>query len=370
MADSDDKLAWVRPQLDPDAALLERIRQSLESGRVTNGGPLVAELEREAAKFLGVGESIAVTNGTAALTLAGLALGLRGRFVLPAFTYAATLSAFEILGLEPVFCDVDPETWTLDPAALATVLARGPVSAVVAVNVYGVPPDLAAIAELTRKHGAKLIYDDAHGFGTLDRGARVPSEPEVVTFSMHATKVLAAVEGGLVVTRDPALDRELRRLRTHGLALEPLQSTPGLNAKLDELRAAIALHSLARIEGTLARRAEYAERLRAHAARLAPSLRIQRIPATARSNHQNYSVRLDAEGADTPRAIARLAEIGVEARRYFHPALHQLERFAGAHPPLPHCERLADRILSLPLHARMAERDLQRVEAALDLLAT
>jgi dTDP-4-amino-4,6-dideoxygalactose transaminase len=251
------------------------------------------------------------------------------------------------------------------------VLARTEgVSAVVAVNVYGVPPDLGAIAELAAKHGARLIYDDAHGFGTLDRGARVPSEPDIVTFSMHATKVLPAIEGGIVVARDPALARDVRRIRVHGLAADPLASTPGLNAKLDDLHAAVALHSLARIEEALARRAEYAERLRARAIRSGPALRVQRIPSTARTNHQNFSVLLDGDTAlDVPRAIERLAAIGIEGRRYFYPALHRLARFQGAHGPLPTCERLADRILSLPLHARMSERDLVRVEEALDLLA-
>jgi dTDP-4-amino-4,6-dideoxygalactose transaminase/nucleoside-diphosphate-sugar epimerase len=376
---------WVRPFFDPDAALLGRIRGSLASGRVTNGGPIVEELEREVSRWLGVDGAIAVSTGTDALTLAALALGLRGRFVLPAFTYAATLSSLEILGLTPVFCEVDAETWTLDPSALAQVLAStDDVAAVVAVNVYGVPPDLAALGRLCQEHRVRLIYDDAHGFGTIDRGLRVPTEPDVVTFSLHATKVLTAIEGGLVVARDPALARDLRRLRTHGLAADPLRSTPGLNAKMDELRAAVALHALARIDGTLARRTEYAERLRrrasscsrgpavgGHAAGPAgPSLQVQRIPPSVQSNHQNFSVVLDGDPApDVPATMARLATSGVESRRYFHPALHRLARFPGAPPSLPRTERLADRILSLPLHGRMSEADLIRVERGLDLLA-
>jgi dTDP-4-amino-4,6-dideoxygalactose transaminase/nucleoside-diphosphate-sugar epimerase len=367
----EERVPWVRPCFDPDAALLDRMRQSLASGWVTNGGPVVQEFERKVSGWLGVDEALAVSNGTSALTLAALGLGLRGRFVLPAFTYAATLSSLELLGLEPVFCDVDPATWTLDPRALGDLLARTEgVAAVVAVNVYGVPPDLAAIGRVCAARGARLIYDDAHGFGTIDRGGRVAAEPDVVTFSLHATKVMAAIEGGLVVARDAAVSREIRRLRTHGLAPDPLDSTPGPNAKMDELHAAVALHSLARIDDTLARRSEYGERFRRRALAAGPALRVQHVPPSARTNHQNFSVLLDAEAApDVPAAIAALAAVGVEARRYFYPALHRLRRFGARHPSLPCCERLGDRILSLPLHARMSERERVRVEEAIDLLA-
>jgi dTDP-4-amino-4,6-dideoxygalactose transaminase/nucleoside-diphosphate-sugar epimerase len=367
----EERIPWIRPHFDPDAALLDRMRQSLASGWVTNGGPVVQELERTVSAWLGVEGAVAVSNGTSALTLAALGLGLHGRFVLPAFTYSATLSSLELLGLEPVFCDVDPDTWTLDPRALVDLLAQTKdVAAVIAVNVYGVPPDLAAIGRACAAHGAKLIYDDAHGFGTLDRGARVPAEPDVVTFSLHATKVMAAIEGGLVVARDVAVTRDVRRLRTHGLAPDPLDSTPGPNAKMDELHAAVALHSLARIDDTLARRAEYGERFRHRALAAGPALRVQRVPPSARTNHQNFSVLLEEDGApDVPAALAALAAVGVEGRRYFNPALHQLRRFQGRHPTLPCCEKLAERIVSLPLHASMSERTVARVEGAIDLLA-
>lgn len=363
-------IPWVRPDFAPDGALLARIRGSLASGRVTNGGPLVRRFEGGAAAWLGVDDAVAVSNGTDALTVAALALGLRGRFVLPAFTYAATLSALELLGLAPVFCDVDAETWTLSPERLAETLAReGPVAAVVAVNAYGVPPDLAALADVCRAHGAKLVYDDAHGFGTVAHGLRVPREPDVVTFSLHATKAMPAVEGGLVVARDPAVLAEARRIRAHGLAADPLASTPGPNAKMDELRAAVGLHSLARFDDALARRRAHGERLRARALAHAPALRVQRVPDGVTSNHQNFTLVLDAEPAPDPvAAAARLAADGIETRRYFYPALHQLRRFDGTRPSLLVTERLVARLLSLPLHARMSDAELERVERAIDAL--
>lgn len=355
---------WVRPIFEPDASLLARVRTSLATGNVTNGGPLVRRFEAEVGRWLGRDEVIAVTNGTVALSLAALALELRGSVVLPSFTYAATLNAFELAGLEPIFCDVDPTTWTLDPAALSRVLgARSGVAAVVAVNAFGVPPELAEISRVARAHGAALVYDAAHGIGTMRGGLRVPPEPDVTTFSLHATKNLPAVEGGLVVARDQRVAAEIRRLRTHGLSADPLDSTPGPNAKLDELRAAVALHGLARLDASLERRARYAERLRAAAK--APGVLLQRIPEDVTSSHQNLSVVLDGDPPpDVPRVMSLLRELGVETRRYFHPALHELRRF-GARDSLPVTERLAARVLAFPLHSRMGDAELATVERGL-----
>ena len=361
---------WVRPFVEPDTALLARLRRSLVSGHLTNGGPLVREFEARVAGWLGVDDSVAVGSGTVALTLAALALGLEGRFILPSFTYAATASAFELLGLTPEFCEVDPETWTLCPEALARLLRGGRrYAAVVAVNAFGVPPDTAAIGALCREAGVPFVYDDAHGLGTSVGGVRVPPEPDVVTFSLHATKVLPAVEGGLVVARDPRLAAELRRLRTHGLAPDPLDSTPGPNAKLDELRAAVALHGLATLDATLARRRAYGARMRARASAHADTLRIQRLAPGVESSFQNFAVVVDAARGEIPDLAARLAESGVETRRYFFPALHRMRRFDGVRPDLPITDAIASRVLSLPLHARMTEPDLARVLAAIDALA-
>jgi dTDP-4-amino-4,6-dideoxygalactose transaminase/nucleoside-diphosphate-sugar epimerase len=356
----DPPIPWVRPLFEPDAALLGSMLRSLAAGVVTNEGPVVAAFEHELAGWLGVSTLAATANGTTALTLAALALGLRGRAVMPAFTFVATAAAMARAGVGALYCDIDPERWTLDPDALARTLAAHPEAcAVVAVNVYGVAPDLARIGALCRAAGIPLVYDNAHGLGTRVDGARVPPEPDVVAFSLHATKVLPAVEGGAVVARDAALDRELRRLRRHGLADNPYATSASLNGRIDELRAAVGRHLLRGLDGALARRRAYAERLRAAVA-AAGHFTLQHLPPGVESNHQNLGVLC----AEIDLARAAFEAGGVGTRRYFYPGLHQMQSAAGG-AALPVTERVAEAVLCLPLHARMDDRTLARVEAAI-----
>ena len=255
----------VKVEVEPDDALTRRVLDILSSGRLSNDGPMVRALEVHASAYLDGAEVIAVANGTQALELALMAIGRgEGAVVLPAYTFTATLNAVLRAGHEPVFCDIDPTTFTMDPEALAVLLSRrSDIRAVLPVTVFGVPPDTDALARQARHVGATLLLDNAHGFGSEVAGRRLPPGPLVQSISLHATKSVPAGEGGLVVTQDEALAEALRRLRNHGLAPDLLASTVGLNAKLPELSAALADHSLARLPERLQRRRAYAARLRA-----------------------------------------------------------------------------------------------------------
>ncbi len=356
----------VRVQVEPDAALLERIAAVLRSGRLSNDGPVVRELEAATAEFLGAGEVLAVSNGTAALEVAlAAAVPRPGAAVLPAYTFAATVNATVACGLEPIFCDIDAATFTLDPAALATILAqRRDVRAVLPVNVFGVPPDLAAIGALAERAGAVVVLDNAHGLGTEVDGRRLAPEPRVQTFSLHATKVMPAGEGGLIATTDARLAALLRQRRSHGLAAEVLESTPGTNAKMSELTAALALHSLRALPERLARRRAYATRLHAALAATGGVFAPQRCPAGVRSNHQDLGVRCRVGAGGLAEVAALFRAQGVETRRYFWPPLHRLPAWRGRFD-LPVTDAVADSLLCLPLHSRMDEPTLQMVEAAI-----
>lgn len=361
-----DVLPTIRPQFEPDERLLSTYRGLLRSGKVSNDGAVLQRFEREVSAYLGVEHAAVVGNGAMALLLAVKALGLKGRVVLPSFTYVATLSAFTLEGLEPIFCDVDPETFTLSPEALARIADAGGFDVVCPVNAYGVPADLAAIEAIARRVGATVVYDDAHGFGTVQDGRRVPRGAAASTYSFHATKILPAIEGGLVVSEDAALIREVRRLRNHGLRPDLLATTPAYNARMDELRAATALHALSSFGEVLARRRTYGERLRGFIEREAPgAFALQRIPDGVTTNFQNLPVvcRLPT-GVTIDDVVAHFRSEGIEARRYFYPALHELEMFRGRAPSLPVTERLARGLVCLPFYSRMSDADLSRVEAA------
>jgi len=365
--DANPVIPMVRPEVDGVDELAATLAGILRSGRLTNGGPFLAEFEASLAKCLGADDAVAVTNGAIAIDLAIEAAGVpRGRAILPAFTFIATLNAALRTGFEPIFCDVDRETWTLDPEHLQRLLAQHGATLILPVNVFGVPPALGEIAALARGAGATVIYDCAHGMGSEPQGAEVAAAVRARTLSFHATKVLVAAEAGAVLSADPEILARARQLRNHGLAQPTVVAQFGFNAKLDELRAAVGLASLRRLPEVLARRRGYFERLRAALARHPAIYRVQRIPDGVRPNGQNLGVWLPERNIET--AIAAFARHGVEARRYFYPPLHTLPRFAGQ-AALPRTERLCASQLCLPLHGRMDEATLQRLEAAIHAVA-
>lgn len=359
-------LPAIRPQLEPDAALIGSIQRSLASGVVTNNGPEVIAFEKEIANFLGVEEAIAVSNGSDAISLVLRALGLRGKVVIPSYTYVATLNSVLWAGLEPVFCDIDPERFTLCPKALEALLRReGPIAAVMPVNVFGVHADLSELRAVTETYGTRLIYDNAHGFGSALNGQLAPRDVLAQTFSTHATKILPTVEGGLIVAHDPALSREIRRLRAHGLTPSLMDSTPGQNSKLDELRAAVGRHSLRLLPEVLRRRQEAGAAIRDYLVQHCDgAYRPQYIPDDVTPNFQNLGVYCrpsENHGMDAMRAALR--RHGVEGRWYFHPALHRLEMFGGRFD-LPQTDKTWRNVLCLPLYSRMSTSDITSIQHA------
>jgi len=355
MASDSEFIPWVRPVVEIDEEMRADLRAAFEYGRLTNQGPVLRRFEAEAARCLGVDDAVALSTGTAALHLALAALDLAGAgAVLPAFTYPATQNAVIHAGMRPVFCDIDPDTWTLCPRALEKVLDEHPeVKVVIPVNVFGVPPDIGDVARQKT-----VVIDNAHGFGSRGAGDAAKAS----AYSLHATKILPAAEGGLLTSGDAGLLETVRQLRNHGLAEDPLDSRPGFNEKMSELHAAVGLCSLRALKGTLARRREYAERLRGFIRdRCGGAFTVQKIPAGVESNHQNLGV-LCRDGALG--CQRELEARGVGSRRYFYPPLHRL-RFIEDPPGLPVTDRVADSILCLPLYSRMDEAILARIEQAL-----
>ena len=361
-----DDIPGVRPYFEIDDEGLRSIAEVLASGHVTNNGFHVQRFERLLAEYLGVRETVAVSTGSDALLLAITALGLpRGKAILPAYTYVATLNAVVHAGLDPVFCDILTGSYTMDCAHLGELLATtSDVRCVVPVNVFGVPPNLRAIRAQCDSVGAVMVYDNAHGFGTEAEGRRVPSEPEVQIFSFHATKMLPAVEGGLIVSEDPAVVASVRRLRNHGLASSATDVVPGFNAKLDEIRAIIGSCSLRGFPEALARRRSYGQRLCSSLQACDGVYEPQTVPADVKSNYQNLGVRCpraESVGLDTVLRLFRTRGIGV--RSYFDPPLYKLGAHAGG-SALPATETVWRTLVALPIHSRMTGAALRRIEEA------
>jgi dTDP-4-amino-4,6-dideoxygalactose transaminase len=324
-----------------------------ESGILTNVGALHEQLERAIAERLGFGRVSLWNNGTSALLGALLALELRGEVVVTPFTFPATVHAVAALGLTPVFADIDRETMTLAPASVAERITPA-TTAVLGTHLYGISCDTAAIGELARQHGLRVIYDGAHAFGRATPIFEDTPDAlgDVTMLSFHATKLFHTVEGGALVTRDAELDRRIRLARNFGIQSETEEEGLGLNGKMSELHAAMGLQVLGLIGEELERRAAiaaiYAERL-AGIAGLA-------IASGLGESKQYFVIRISSPfGSTRDELHETLRSANVFSRRYFFPLASDLSPYA--HLPsaadLPVAKQVAQECLVLPLHGSM-----------------
>jgi dTDP-4-amino-4,6-dideoxygalactose transaminase len=225
---------------------------------------------------------------------------------------------------------------------------------------------MAAVKEMAARAGVEMVLDAAHGFGTETGLRRSPANARMAAYSMHATKVLVAGEGGLIATADDPMAEEARRLRNHGLAPDLLMSGPGFNAKMTELEALVALRSLDRLERSLRLRREAFDRLRRFLLESCDGMfAVQRVPEGVRSNAQNLAVRcLRPVSGGVDGMIETLRGEGIEARRYFWPPLHKMRAFAGGRP-LPRTDEAVESLFCLPINSRMGPDTLEGMERAL-----
>lgn len=361
----------IRPYFELIESDMKEIFDLLTSGQVTNNGCQVQMFEKELAAYLGVRETVAVSNGSDALLISLRIISKPGhKVILPAYTYVATLNAVVHSGMEPVFCDIEPGSFTMDPTHLSELLKiHGRVTCVIPVNVFGIPPDLARIRSLCDKMGATLLYDNAHGFGTVDHGLRVRPEAQVQTFSFHATKVLPAVEGGLIVSENPHIMEQSRNMRNHGLAPNENDTRSGINSKLDEIRASIGKHSLEHFADTLSRRRQYGYRLLQSFNKFPDIYTPQVIPKQIETNFQNLCVCCPiALDIGLTEILNRFQSRGVGVRSYFNPPMYRFPEFRS-HPVLPKTDSVWRSLICFPLHSRMEESVLCRLEETIEEVA-
>ena len=345
---SPSRFPFIRPSLPEPDEWTPLLAPAYESGYFTNFGPVVSAFENEIATRFGSRECLAVSNATLGLTAALLALRARGDVVLPSFTFPATAHAVTLAGCRPVFCEVDRETWELEPGALSRLVADDRPAAVVHVRAFGLCRDLGPIERAC--DGVPLVVDAAAALGgSVDGAEWVGGSGSCEVFSLHATKAFAIGEGGLVVG-EPELIEELRSVVNFSLRGGDITG-PGVNAKLDEFAAARALAILRRLELALDSRRAFARRYRET---LDPGLSLHParpgLPAW-----QTYPVQLTTPELRTP-VIEALAEHGVEARPYYTPALHRTTAFSTGQE-LPVTETLSASVFCLPVYPHTTELD-------------
>jgi dTDP-4-amino-4,6-dideoxygalactose transaminase len=335
-------------------------------------GPEVAELEQQLAAFCGAAHCVAVSSGTDALQIAMMAEGIgRGDAVfLPAFTYTATAEVPLLLGATPVFCDVDPATFQIDPASLAARIAEVRQNgvlrprAVIGVDLFGQPADWPALSALARREELFTLDDCAQSFGASLHGARLGRAADATAISFFPSKPLGGYgDGGALLTESGERATLYRSLRSHGegtTRYEVLRT--GMNGRLDTLQAAVLLAKLAVFEDELAARERIA---RAYDARLGNAVRVPaRVPDSS-SAWAVYAILLP-DAAARARMQAGLRAAGVPSAIYYPKPLHHQPAYRHAHDGavLPVSEDLASRIMALPIHPDLTDADLDRVCAA------
>lgn len=362
-----DGLPITRPFLPRIPAIAARLEAVLESGRLTNG-PTVAELEERVADLLGVPHVVGVASCTSGLMLVLQALGATGRVVLPSFTFAASAHAVVWAGGSADFAEVDPHTCTLDPGDAASVVEGA--TAMTATHVYGTPCDTGALQAVADGAGIPLVYDAAHALGSRRGGVPVGRFGAAEVFSLSPTKVVVAGEGGLVATGDAGLAEACRLGRDYGNGGDYDCRFPGLNARMSELHAAVALASLEGLDERVAHRGALAERFAAGVAGVG-GLRPAAVAPGDTSTFKDLTIVVDPEGFGLPavQLAQALAAEGIDSRRYYHPPIHRqkayADRWAGRRE-LPVTDLLSSRVLSVPLWSHMTAGQVDAVADAVE----
>jgi dTDP-4-amino-4,6-dideoxyglucose len=356
----DDPIYVGRPTNINREDLFRRLGLALDRQWLTNDGPLCRALEERIADLVSVKHCVAVSSGTVGLQLVIRALGLTGEIIMPSMTFIATAHAARWLGLDPRFCDIDPVTRQIDPDLIG-VLVTPRTSAVLGVHLWGRVCDTDRIGAVSETHGLPVFYDAAHAIGCTRSGRPAGGAGAAEVFSLHATKVVGAFEGGAVTTNDDGLAELLRGLRTFGGG----GSSPwgGTNAKMSEASAAMGLCSLDVLKKSVEDNQSNLDAYRTYLADIPGLLPPPDLPGEA-GNHQYAVVEVFAEETGVDRDLlwqVLLAE-NIVAKPYFSPPCHLHAPYVAQRPVrLPHTEALAARTLALPTGSAVGTREVRRI---------
>jgi len=342
----------TKPYLPNREKLKQYIDGIYERQWLTNNGQLVQELTRRLEVYLGVENLLLVANGTLALQIAYRALGVSDsrpeqhpEAITTPFTFIATASSLKWVGVQPVFADIDPETWCLAPNNIETAITPN-THAIVPVHVFGNACDVEAIDEIARKHNLKVIYDASHAFGVKYKSESLLKHGDAATLSFHATKLFHTGEGGAIVFKHKEDLERARKMSNFGITGPETIEELGINAKMNELQAAMGLCVLDEMEENLKARAEVWHR---YEQALAKTLQLQAKHEALGYNYAYFPVVFDSEEQGM-RVAAALKEHGVLARRYFYPSLESVECL-DVQGDQPVSKDIASRILCLPIYS-------------------
>jgi dTDP-4-amino-4,6-dideoxygalactose transaminase len=354
-----------RPNIGDRQRLLDRLNDILDRRWLTNNGPYVQEFEARIQEMIGARHCIAMCNATVALEIAIRALEMKGEVIVPSFTFVATAHSLQWQEITPVFCDVDPQTYTLDPKRIEDMITPR-TTGIIAVHLWGHPCQIELLNHLSRKHGLKLLYDAAHAFACSHKGRMIGNFGDAEVFSFHATKFFNTFEGGAVVTNDDQLAQKIRLMKNFGFSGYDNVIYIGTNGKMSEISAAMGLTGLESLDDFIeVNRDNYKQY--AHELKDVRGVRLHTYDESEKSNYQYIILEVDERIAKLSRdvLVRVLQSENVLARRYFHPGCHLMEPyrsyFRHAGLLLPITNDLSRRVLSLPTGTAVTKDDIRTI---------
>lgn len=344
---------------------IEEIKPIFESHMMTNMGPIYKRMQRQLIEYLGVQELSLFVNGHMALEVAIHALGLKdtgGEVITTPFTFVSTTHAIILNGLTPVFCDIKPDDYTIDPDKIEALITDKTV-AIVPVHVYGRICDVEKIEQIAAKHNLMVIYDSAHAFGVTYKGIGIGNFGDASMFSFHATKVFNTIEGGAIAFKNKKYQTKLHELKNFGIHGSEDVLGIGRNAKMDEFRAAMGICNLRHMDTCIAGRKAAADQYNKRLGNI-PGLRLLGQQEDVTANYSYYPVYFDKSifGKGRDDVMALLKEQGIFARKYFYPAINELTCYKGmlsGETPIAHDASM--NILTLPMYEELSIEEVDMI---------
>lgn len=361
-----DKRITVTSPLLPDLEEFDVLLKEIwESKWITNNGSFHRQLEKELAAYLKVPYTSLFTNGTLPLITALQALRITGEVITTPYSFVATTHSLWWNGIKPVFVDIDPATCGLDPDKIERAITPK-TTAIMPVHCYGKPCDTKAIQKIADTYGLKVIYDAAHAFGVEVDGESILKAGDISTLSFHATKVYNTIEGGAMVMHDEQTKKRIDYLKNFGFADETTVVAPGINSKMDEIRAAYGLLNLKQVDKAIAARQKVANSYRDALRDVGGITFFEDMPGV-RHNYSYFPIFIDTEkyGKTRDELYYEMRKANVLGRRYFYPLISEFSTYkrlpSATRENLPNAYAIADSVLCLPMHHALDEDDVRRV---------
>ena len=354
----------TKPLLPPLDEFMPYLTRIWESGWLTNGGPFHQELEAALAEYLGVEHISLFANGTIGLVTALQTLRVTGEVITTPYSFVATAHSLLWNAITPVFADVEPGSFNLDPDRIVEAITPR-TTAILPVHCYGIPCDVERIQTIADTYGLKVIYDGAHAFGINYKGDSLLRHGDMTMLSFHATKVFNTFEGGALVCQDAKTKRRVDFLKNFGHSGEVTVVAPGINGKMNEIQAAFGLLQLRYVDEAISRR-RVIDALYRKFLKDVPGISCLAERQDSTSNYGYFPIIVDAEYPLSRDALnERLRANGIYARRYFYPLITEFPMYRGlpsAHPDnLVEATAISRRVLCLPVYPDLDAAVVERI---------